>query len=139
VDFDPCAYIRVPHVHKLHMGYSDVSAGVRHLERPNNPGGLNFRIHATVYVYEVHMYIYAGRPDNMWTNCFASLNILFVPKKKRKRRERNTETSNPNGFYANRPCTRGTRPFFDVIKAIIISLPCVFAVRAILSITLFLP
>ena len=46
-----CVYM---HAHTLtaHMGYSDVSPGVgmRHLEGPKNPDGVNLGIHIFVYV-----------------------------------------------------------------------------------------
>ena len=42
------------------MGYSDVSPGVgmRHLQGPKNPDGLNLGIYVFVYVYKVHMRMY---------------------------------------------------------------------------------
>ena len=57
-----CVYIHT-HTHTAQMGYLDVSPGVgmRHLEGPNNPDGLNLGIHVFVYVYKVHMYIYILR------------------------------------------------------------------------------
>ena len=41
------------HAHTAHMGYLDVSPGVgmRHLEGPKNPDGLNLGIHVFVYAY----------------------------------------------------------------------------------------
>jgi len=55
------------HTHTAQMGYSDVSPGVgmRHLEGPRNPDGLNLGIHVFVYVYKVHMCIYAKRRDEI--------------------------------------------------------------------------
>jgi len=46
-------------MHTLHRCW-DVSPGVgmRHLEGPRNPDGLNLDIHIFVYVYKVHMCIY---------------------------------------------------------------------------------
>ena len=38
-----------------------------------------------------------------WTNCFFSFNIFFLPKKKCKRCERNTERSNAYGFELHTP------------------------------------
>jgi len=45
------------HTNTAQMGYSDVSSGVgmRHLEGPKNPDGLNLGIYTFVYVYKVHM------------------------------------------------------------------------------------
>ena len=46
-------------------GVLDVSLGVgmRHLEGPKNPDGLNLGIHIFIYVYKVrtHVYVYAKR------------------------------------------------------------------------------
>jgi len=61
------------HHHTAQMGYSDVSPGVgmRHLEGPKNPDGLNLGIHIFVYVYKVHMCMYMlGGGMRSWTNCF---------------------------------------------------------------------
>jgi len=45
--------------------------GMRHLEGPKNPDGLNFGIHIFVYEYKVHkcMHILRGGMRS-WTNCF---------------------------------------------------------------------
>ena len=54
-----CASVQThTHTHKLHVGYLEGSPGVgmRHLESPNNPGGLNLGIYVFVYVLKVHMY-----------------------------------------------------------------------------------
>ena len=67
-----CVYTHA-HSHTTQMGYSDVSPGVgmRHLERPKNPDGLNLEIHIFVYVYKVHMCIYMLRGGmRSWTDCF---------------------------------------------------------------------
>jgi len=67
-----CVYART-HTHTTQMGYLDVSPGVgmRHLEGPKNPDGLNLGIHIFVYVYKVHMCIYMLRGGmRFWTNCF---------------------------------------------------------------------
>ena len=47
-----CVYTHI-HTHTAQMGYLDVSPGVgmRHLEGPKNPDGLNLDIHIFVYVY----------------------------------------------------------------------------------------
>ena len=74
-----CVCIRT-HTHTAQMGCSDVSPGVgmRHLEDPKNPDGLNLGIHIFVYVYKVlwytyiricvqstHVYIYTKRRDEI--------------------------------------------------------------------------
>ena len=81
------------HTHTLHR-CSDVTPGVgmRHLEAPKNPDGLNFDIHIFVYVlhifvyvYQVHMCIYMLRGGmRSWTNCFFSLTYFFFRKRKAK-------------------------------------------------------
>jgi len=57
-----CVYTHT-HTHTTQMGYLDVSPGVgmRHLEGPKNPDGLNLGINIFVYMYKVHVYIYAKR------------------------------------------------------------------------------
>ena len=47
-----CVYTHT-HTHTAHMGYLDVSPGVgmRHLEGPKNPDGLNLGTYVSVYVY----------------------------------------------------------------------------------------
>ena len=67
------------HTHTLYR-CSDVSPGVgmRHLEGPKNPDGLNLGIHIFVYVYKVHICIYRlGGGMRSWTNCFFLLTYLF--------------------------------------------------------------
>ena len=74
-----CAYTHT-HTHTAQTGYLDVSPGVgmRHLEGPKNPDGLNFGIHIFVYVYKVHMCIYMLRGGmRSWTKCFFLLTCLF--------------------------------------------------------------
>ena len=68
------------------MGYLDVSPeiGMRHMEGPKNPDGLNLGIHIFVYVYKVHMCIYMPRGGmRSWTNCFFLLTCLFFKKSRR--------------------------------------------------------
>jgi len=62
-----CVYTHT-HTHTAQMGYSDVIPGVRmrHLEGPKNPDGLNFGIHILVYVYKVHMCVFARRRDEIF-------------------------------------------------------------------------
>ena len=84
-----CVYTHT-HTH-TQMGCSDVSPGVgmRHLEGPKNPDGLNLDIHIFVYVYKIHMCIYMIRGGmRSRTNCFFFFNMSFLPKKKSKRCER---------------------------------------------------
>jgi len=67
-----CVYTHT-HTHTSQMGYSVVSAGVgmRHLEGPKNPDGLNLGIYIFVYMYRVHMCMYMlGGGMRSWTNCF---------------------------------------------------------------------
>jgi len=70
------------HTYTTQMKYLDVSPGVgmRHLEGPKNPDGLNPGIHIFVYVYKVHMpvciYMLRGGMRS-WTNCFFLLTCLF--------------------------------------------------------------
>jgi len=74
------------HTHTLHR-CSDVSPGVglRHLEGPKNPDGLNLDIHIFVYVYKVHMCIYMLRGGmRSWTNYFFSSTYFFFRKWKTK-------------------------------------------------------
>jgi len=78
-----CVCIRT-HTHTAQMGYLDVSPGVgmRHLEGPKNPDGLNLGVHIFVYVYKVHMCIYMLRGGmRSWTNCFFLLTCLFFLQK----------------------------------------------------------
>jgi len=61
------------HAHTAQMGYSHVSPGVgmRHLEGPKNPDGLNLGTYVFVYMYKVHMCMYMlGGGMRSWTNCF---------------------------------------------------------------------
>ena len=65
------------------------------------------------------IYMLGGRMRS-WTNCFFSFNIFFLPKKKCKKCERNTENSNAYGFELHTPSIQGTRPCLTAIKEIII-------------------
>ena len=60
-------------------------------------------------VQSTHVYIYAGQQDEIRTNYSFSLNMSFLPKKKRKRCERNTKTSSPNGCSLRTPSTKSTK------------------------------
>jgi len=61
------------HTHTAQIGYSVVSpaVGMRHLQSPKNPDGLNLGMHIFVYVYKVHMCRYMlGGGMRYWTICF---------------------------------------------------------------------
>jgi hypothetical protein len=67
-----CVYTHT-HTHTAQLGYTDVTpgAGMRHLDGPKNPDGLNLGIHIFVYVYKVHVCMYMlGGGMRSWTNCF---------------------------------------------------------------------
>jgi len=51
-----CGCIRT-HTHAAQMGYSDVSQeiGMRHLEGPKDPDGLNLDMYIFVYMCKLHM------------------------------------------------------------------------------------
>jgi len=55
------------HTHTAQIWYLDVSPGVglRHLEGPKSPDGLNLGIYVFVYVPCTHVYVYAGRRDEI--------------------------------------------------------------------------
>ena len=75
------------HTHTTQMGYSDVSPGVgmRHLESPKNPDGLNLGIHIFANVYKVHMCMYMlGGGMRSWTNCFFLQHMFPSEKEKQK-------------------------------------------------------
>ena len=76
-----CVCIRT-HTHTLHR-CSDVSPGVgmRHLEGPKNPDGLNLDIHIFVYVY---LCIYMLRGGMRSWHCFFSSTYFFFRKRKAK-------------------------------------------------------
>ena len=63
-----CMCVYTPtHAHTAQMGYSDVSPGVgmRHLEGPKNPDGLNLSTYILVCVQSTHLYVYARRRDEI--------------------------------------------------------------------------
>jgi len=60
-----CVYMHT-HTHTAQMGYSDASPGVgmRHLEGPKNPVGLNLGIcFIRMCVQSTHVYVYARRDE----------------------------------------------------------------------------
>jgi len=74
-----CVYTHT-HTHTAQMGYLDVTPGVgmRHLEGPKNPDGLNLGICIFVYVYTVNVCIYMLRGGmRSWTDRFFLLTCLF--------------------------------------------------------------
>ena len=75
------------HTHTAHMGYSFVSTGVgmRHLEGPKNPDGLNLGIYVFVYVYKVHMCMnMLGSGMRSWTDCFFLEDVFSFEEEKQK-------------------------------------------------------
>jgi len=70
-----CVYVRTRTLCTdgvLSLGVSP-GAGIRHLEGPTNPDGLNLGIYIFVYVYKVHMCMYipkGGMRSSSWSNCF---------------------------------------------------------------------
>jgi len=81
-----CVYTHT-HTHTAQMGYLDVSPGVgmRHVEGPKNPDGLNLGICIFVYVYKVHMCMYMlGGGMRSWTNYFFLQHIFPSEKEKQK-------------------------------------------------------
>ena len=75
------------HTHTAHMGYLDVSPGVgmRHLEGPKNPDGLNLGIYVFVYVYKVHICIYMLEGGmRSWTNWGFPLKYFFFRQRNAK-------------------------------------------------------
>jgi len=83
------------HTHTAHIGYSDVSPGVgmRHLEGPKNPDGLNLGIYLfkrRICVQSTHVYAHARRQDKILDQLLFFLNIFFLSKKKSKRCEHKT-------------------------------------------------
>jgi len=57
------------HAHTLQMGYL-MWAGTTHLEIPKNSDGLNLGTYTRMCVQSTHVYIYAGRRDEIWTKYF---------------------------------------------------------------------
>jgi len=59
--------------------------GMRHLEGPKNPDGLNLGIHTFVYVYKVHMCMnMLGGGMRSWTNCLFLLHTFPFEKEEQK-------------------------------------------------------
>ena len=80
-----CVYT---HTHAHTAGYFHVSPGVgmRHLEGPKNPHGLNLGICVFAHVYKVHMckYMLEGGMRS-WTNCFFPLTNFFSSEKEKQK------------------------------------------------------
>jgi len=67
-----CVYTHT-YTHAAQIRYLDVSPGVgmRHLESPKDPDGLNLGIYIFEYVHKVHMCVYMLRGGmRSWTDCF---------------------------------------------------------------------
>jgi len=80
-----CVYTHTS-THTAQMGYLDVSPGVgmRHMEGPKNPDGLNLGIHIFVHVYKVHICIYMLRGGmRSWTNFFFFQHVFSFEKSRR--------------------------------------------------------
>jgi len=80
-----CVYTHT-HTHIVHMGYSDVipRVGMRHLEGPKNPDGLNLDMYVFVHVYKVQICMYMlGGGRRSWTNCFFLSHIFSFEKEKK--------------------------------------------------------
>jgi len=102
-----CVYTHT-HTHTGQMGYSDVSPGVgmRHLEGPRNPDGLNLGLCIFVYVYKLHMCMYMlGGGMRSWTQYFF-LNRFFLAKKAIKRCEQKLQIISNNRFERIDPQSR---------------------------------
>ena len=79
-----CVYTHT-HTHIAHMGYSDVipRVGMRHLEDPKNPDGLNLDTYVFVHEYKVQICMYMlGGGRRSWTNCFFSFTYFFFRERK---------------------------------------------------------
>jgi len=117
-------YVRIyAHTRTPHVGYWDVSPGVgmRHLEGPKNPDGLNLGTYVFVYhaVYTVHVCIYMlGGEMTSWTKCLF-LEHNFSLSEKEKQTMWTQHHSNLHGFDLHRPSTwiKDTKPLFKVIKS----------------------
>ena len=91
------------------MGYLDVSPGVgmRHLEGPINPDGLNLGIHVFVSVYKIHMCIYMLRGGmRSWTNCFFLEHIFSSIKEKQKIKIKSVGTKREIMLFIGKPMGR---------------------------------
>jgi len=81
--------------------------GMRHLEGPKNPDGLNLGMYIFVHVYFVHMprciYMPEGGTGKSLDSLLLFLDIFFLPKETSTRCERNTKNSNPHGLELHRP------------------------------------
>jgi len=92
------------------------------LENPKNPDWLNFRIHISIYVHKVRMYIYMF----CWWDQSLGLAYFFLwtyfPFRKRKSQkcDCHTENLNPHEFELQRPSINDALLLFKVINAITI-------------------
>ena len=82
-----CVYAHA-HTHTAQMGYSVVSPGIgmRHLEDPKNPDGLNLGIFIFVDVYKVRMCMYMlGGGMRSGTSCFFLWHIFPFEKEQKQK------------------------------------------------------
>jgi len=85
-----CVYMHThPHTAREVLGCEPRGRDETHGE---TKGAINLRIHISVYVYKVHIHIYAGRWDEIRTICFYLQIYLFFSAKKEKKCE-HTESS----------------------------------------------
>jgi len=100
-----CVYTHT-HTHTTQMEYADVSPGVgmRHLEGPKNPNGLNLRIY-------IDLTCKRGSVGQIEGKLIPMSSVWFRP---------NLDDSNSHGFELHRPSIKGTKILLKVIKAIII-------------------
>ena len=117
-----CVYMHT-HTHTLHMGTRCERRG-----RDERLGGPEkFKWTKSWYkcickcVHSTYVYIYAGRRDEIWTNCFFLKNL---PKKQSKRRTKDVNvkprTRIEIEFKLHSPSIKGTKLLF-VIKKIMIN------------------
>ena len=89
-----CMSVYRAHTHAAQMGYSVVSpdseVGIRHLEGPKKPDGLNLGIHVFVYAYNVHMCMYM-----LWGLGLTAffLNIFFQVSFEKEKQKMWTQTT----------------------------------------------
>jgi len=123
----PVCACKHTHTQTLHLSYTDMSPGVgtKHLESPINPGALDLGICEFECIRSTHVYIYAGRRDEIWTSFgmyFLLQNLDFFWHVFSSAKDVNVipRSRIQKGFYLHRPSTEGTRLPFEVIKALII-------------------
>ena len=127
-----CVYA---HAHILHVGYSDVSPGVktRHLESLEEfQMYCRNSIHIYRAVYEVHVHTYICWAAAGLTAFLFSFNIYFLSHtRKEEDVSKTTYISNLKWIWAHRPSIKGTRLFLIVIKAIIVIIRYIHTITAL--------